>query len=112
MKKILFAFAALIVVSCIEEGNIQPAVEKVPVSVGISETKTAISDRQISFSGGESMSLVCEASAIVKLSVLTLSVSLRLSYRKLTFSNCIFTQNPPYTNVINTKKTTAITSSI
>ncbi len=68
MKKILFAFAALLAVSCMEEGNIQPAVEKVPVSVGISETKTAISDRQISFSGGESMSLVCEGVNAAKIS--------------------------------------------
>ena len=60
MKKTLFIFAALLAVSCVEEGKIEPAVTKVPVTVGIAETKTMIADKQISFTGSEAMTLVCE----------------------------------------------------
>lgn len=68
MKKTLFIFASLLAVSCVEEGNIKPQSAKVPVSVGISETKTVIADKQISFSGSETMSLVCEGLNAAKIS--------------------------------------------
>ena len=68
MKKTLFIFAALLAVSCVEEGKIEPAVTKVPVSVGIAETKTMIADKQISFTGSEAMTLVCEGLNTAKIS--------------------------------------------
>lgn len=68
MKKTLFIFAALLAVSCVEEGKIEPAVTKVPVTVGIAETKTMIADKQISFTGSEAMTLVCEGLNTAKIS--------------------------------------------
>ena len=44
----------------------EPQVTKVPVSVGVAQTRTAISGNQISFSGGESMTLVCEGVNVTK----------------------------------------------
>lgn len=41
---------------------------KVPVSVGVLETRTAISGKEITFSGGESMTLVCEGINAAKVS--------------------------------------------
>ena len=60
MKKILYVCAALLAISCVKETAMQPEISKVPVSVGVLETKTVISGNQISFSGSESMTLVCE----------------------------------------------------
>ena len=60
MKKILFICAALLAVSCVKEADMQPEAARVPVSVGIVDTKTVISGNRIDFSGGESMSVICE----------------------------------------------------
>lgn len=68
MKKILFICAALLAVSCVKEADMQPEAAKVPVSVGVLETKTTISGNQISFSGSESMTLVCEGVNAAKVS--------------------------------------------
>ena len=68
MKKILFACAALLAMSCVKEAGMEPETAKVPVSVGVLETKTVISGNQISFSGNESMTLVCEGVNAAKVS--------------------------------------------
>ena len=68
MKKVLYIFAALLAVSCVKEAGMEPQTLKVPVSVGVLETKTTISGNQISFSGGESMTLVCEGVNAAKVS--------------------------------------------
>ena len=49
MKKILYVCAALLAISCVNEAGMEPEVSKVPVSVGVLETKTTISGNQISF---------------------------------------------------------------
>ena len=68
MKKILSICAALLAISCVKEAQMQPEAAKVPVSVGVLETKTSISGNQISFSGSESMTLVCEGVNATKVS--------------------------------------------
>ena len=62
MKKILFICAALLTMSCVKEamtGN-APVCGNVPVTVEFAETKTAITGKQVTFVGGESISLVCD----------------------------------------------------
>ena len=68
MKKILYVCAALLAISCVNEAGMEPEVSKVPVSVGVLETKTSISGNQISFSGSESMTLVCDGVNAAKVS--------------------------------------------
>ena len=69
MKKIIFICAALLALSCAKESEIQLEVIKtVPVSVDMLETKTTIAGNQISFSGGESISLICEGLNAAKVS--------------------------------------------
>ena len=46
----------------------EPVNTKVPVSVGVLDTKTVISGNQISFSGSESMTLVCAGVNAAKVS--------------------------------------------
>ena len=60
MKKLLYVFAALLAISCVKENVMESGVTKVPVTVGVLDLKTAIDGNQISFSGGETMSLICE----------------------------------------------------
>ena len=62
MKKILFICAALLTMSCVKEamtGN-APVCGNVPVTVEFAETKTAITGKQVTFVGGEFISLVCD----------------------------------------------------
>lgn len=68
MKKVLFIFAALLAISCVKEADMQPEAAKVPVSVGVLQTKTTIDGNQISFSGSETMTLVCEGVNAAKVS--------------------------------------------
>ena len=68
MKKILYVCAALLAVSCAKQAQMHPEGAKVPVSVGVSETKTNIDGKQIYFSGSESMTLVCEGMNAAKVS--------------------------------------------
>ena len=68
MKKILYVCAALLAISCVNEAGMEPEVSKVPVSVDVLETKTSISGNQISFSGSEAMTLVCEGVNAAKVS--------------------------------------------
>lgn len=60
MKKILFICAAFLAISCVNEQEAVPVTGKVPVTVEVEATKTVIAGNQISFAGGEAMSLVCE----------------------------------------------------
>ena len=60
MKKILYVCAAFLAISCMKESEVAPVTGKVPVTVEFAETKTVISGNQISFAGGEAMSLVCQ----------------------------------------------------
>jgi len=68
MKKVIYICAALLAISCVKEASMGPENTAVPVSVGVLETKTVISGNQISFSGGESMTLVCEGVNAAKVS--------------------------------------------
>lgn len=68
MKKILYICAALLAISCVKEAGMEPINTKIPVSVGVLETKTMIFGKQISFSGSESMTLVCEGVNAAKIS--------------------------------------------
>ncbi len=68
MKKLLYVFAALLAISCVKENVMETAVTKVPVTVGVLDLKTSIDGNQISFSGGETMSLICEGVNAAKIS--------------------------------------------
>ena len=73
MKKILFICVALLAISCVKEAQMQPEAAKIPVSVGVLQTKTTIAGNQISFSGSETMTLVCEGVNAAKVSNVGLS---------------------------------------
>lgn len=68
MKKLLYICAALLAISCAKESVMEQGTVKVPVSVGVLDCKTVIDGNQISFSGGESMSLICEGVNAAKIS--------------------------------------------
>jgi len=68
MKKILYVCAALLAISCVKEAGMEPEISKVPVSVGVLDTKTSISGNQISFSGSEAMTLICDGVNAAKVS--------------------------------------------
>lgn len=68
MKRILFICVALLAMSCVKEAGIEPESGKVPVSVGVVETKTVIDGYQISFDGSEQMTLICEGVNAAKVS--------------------------------------------
>lgn len=69
MKKILFVFSALLAMSCAKEVALEaPECAKVPVTVGVLQTKTTIDGYQISFSGSEQMTLICEGMNAAKIS--------------------------------------------
>lgn len=70
MKKLLYICAALVAVSCVKESalEVESVTGKVPVTVEFAETKTVISGNQISFSGVETMSLICKDVNAAKIS--------------------------------------------
>ena len=60
MKKILYICAAFLAISCMKESEVVPVAGKVPVTVEFAQTKTVINGNQVSFAGGEAMSLICQ----------------------------------------------------
>ena len=68
MKKLMYICATFLAISCVKEAGMEPGIAKVPVSVGVIDTKTVISGNQISFSGNESMTLVCDGVNAAKIS--------------------------------------------
>ena len=66
MKKILFVFSVLLAMSCAKEDALDTP--KVPVTVVVHQTKTTIDGYQISFSGSEQMTLICEGMNAAKVS--------------------------------------------
>ena len=75
MKKILYICAAFLAISCVQESEVAPVAGKVPVTVEFAQTKTVISGNQISFAGGETMSLVCQDVNAAKLTNKDLSLN-------------------------------------
>lgn len=75
MKRILYICAAFLAISCVNESEVVPVTGKVPVTVEFAQTRTVIDGNQISFAGGESMSLICQDVNAAKLSNKDLSLN-------------------------------------
>ena len=71
MKRLLYVMIILLLVSCVKEtmkdSDVTLSEIRVPVTAEVVETKTVIDGFQISFSGSESMSLVCENTNATKI---------------------------------------------